>query len=172
MDTIEKVVSMYQDFFHQDINAEGVRCIRHNLEANEHFMNKRLDEAIDCYNRALEVDFPPLRGISLTKRSQAHLELALHHNSNLKGLGRTNVDFALFGQDEQASLMALALVLSPGGAVQRANPAAFMSGLAYLEKQLTNFQQASFHHSMYKVALLQAKDDALRAIELLPHLRT
>jgi hypothetical protein len=56
---ISKVVSVFQDLMGVELEEAGLECLRENLAGNLHLQRKELSLAIESYDRALALNYPP-----------------------------------------------------------------------------------------------------------------
>lgn len=139
------------------------------MEADE------VDLAIDRYDRALAVGYEDQEGILLNLRSAAHLERAYGHRIVLDGLGQTALELSA---DYPArvlwrSLASLALTLRvTGSMVEGSMPMAHADLIAQVTTACLAYQRAAYHYRLYRTALLQSYQDAIRATRLIPTFST
>jgi tetratricopeptide (TPR) repeat protein len=72
--SVESVASLLKMHLSLDINATSAEALRLNYEGNVHLRNGDVDQAIECYNIALEMGDKEQEGVLLVMRGTAFLQ--------------------------------------------------------------------------------------------------
>ena len=159
VDSVDKVARILQRHMGlQGVSGAMAECLKYKYMGTGHLEAGRVDQALDCYDRAIAMGTPQ-EGRLLLLRAAAYLQRASSHREDLKKTVGELTD--MVHGDELKTLYVAAQ--EPTLA-----PSMFRRLLQDTSTQESQFRNTQYRHGLYQYSLLQAAQDSLKATQLLP----
>ncbi len=162
IDSVDKVYDVFTSQLGIAINQSSADCLKLNFQGNAHLDKNEVDQAIDCYDKAIPLSHKGQEGVLRVMRSTAYLQRAYTHFMQFREL----VDQIAQPLPDQAVFRFLEMV--QGTAPFLVVPILSRLTQAY-EARGRLYRLTKFQFSLFEFAVHKACHDALTATHILPN---
>jgi len=143
------------------ITLQTCDCLKLKYKGNGYLEDAKINEAIESYNRALELRVPSQEGVILFMRAAAHAALAASQRLILQEMVKDLGEMV----PTRPTLRTMYALAARESSLTTALLRRILNDSKTQEQQMRRIQ---YWHGLYQHALMKALEDALGATELLP----